>query len=266
MPAIQPARLKHQTAILAADFEKPEQFSKACQNLLELYADRTHRSNLSGNPSPLIETYRVPQPVIKEILYELKTHIHKKPQTALQICISLWDMPILETKLLAAAILDQIPPVPPNRVMEVIQKWLELQPDDMLVNALLDQGLHRLRIEQTDALLAHIESWLTHENNFLRRCGLWAIRNTALDPQFSDLPALFHLLSPFIRTVPPEMSSDLLNILRDLAQHAPQETAYLLRQIIGSSQSADTEWLVRQLFSNFPPQIQKSLRAALYSS
>jgi hypothetical protein len=44
MPAIQPARLKHQTARLAAVFEQPEDFLKALINLLNFYADHTHRA------------------------------------------------------------------------------------------------------------------------------------------------------------------------------------------------------------------------------
>jgi hypothetical protein len=266
MPAIQPARLKHQTVELAAVFEKPEQFLRVCQGLLELYADRTHRSGLSGEPSPLVESYRVPQPVLKEILYELKSQIQTKPQAALIICQSLWDRPILENKLLAAGILGQITPAPPQRILQLIQDWLELQPDDLLINALLDQGLYRLRNEQMEALLAQIEVWLAQENHFIRRCGLWAACYTALDPKFHDLPALFHLISPFIRSVPPDLRADLLNILRDLAHHAPQETAFLLKQNIGGPQSSETAWLTRQLLPDFPAPIQDKLRTALRPS
>jgi hypothetical protein len=265
MPAIQPARLKHQTAELSAFFEQPELFLRVCQNLFELYADRTHRAGLSGEPSPLVESLRIPSPVLKETLYELKPYIIAKPQAALELCQALWMKPILEYKLLAAGMLGQILPEPPQKVLQVIQDWLEKKPDDLLLKALLDQGLLRLRNEQVEALIDHVKTWFSQEELFFRRCGLWAVCYTALDPNFHDLPALFHLITPIIRTVPPELRPDILNILRKLAHHAPQETAYLLRHNISRPQSTETAWLTRQLLSEFPPPIQESLRVALRS-
>lgn len=265
MPAIQPARLKHQTAELAAFFDQPEQFLRVCQKLFELYADRTHRAGLSGKPSPLVESFRIPPPVLKETLYELKPYIIAKPPAALNLCQSLWKKPILEYKLLAAEILGQIPPNPPQPVLQIIRDWLEDKPDDLLLNALLDQGLFRLRNEHIAVLIDQIKAWFSQEEVFYHRCGLWAICYTALDPKFHDLPTLFHLITPFIRAAPAELRPDVLNILRELAHHAPQETAFLLRQNVSRSQSTETAWLTRQLLSEFPPLVQESLRAVLRS-
>ena len=198
-------------------------------------------------------------------MYELKPYIFKKPQAALTLCQSLWEKPILEYKLLAVGILGQIDPNPPQQVLQVIRSWLKNKPDDLLLYELLDQGLFRLRNEQFEVLIGQIESWFAQEELFLRRCGLWAICYTALDPKFHDLPALFHLITPFIRTVPLELRPDILNILRELAHHAPQETAFLLRQNITRLQSTEANWLARQLLPEFPPLVQERLRKSLRS-
>jgi len=266
MPAIQPARLKHQTAQLSEVFEQPDLFLRNIHNLLRLYADRTHRTGQAGEPPPILESYRVPQPVLREIILELRPHVLSNPQAALVLCKFLWAEPVLECRLLSSALLGQIPPIHPQLVLEPIQEWLETQPEDRVLKALLDQGFVRIRLEQPEFLKGVIQEWLLHEKTFFIRCGLWALLFTAIDPSFHNLPEIFHLLTPFIRSVSKELRPDILNILQELAHYAPQETAFLLRKNISRPDSSDTAWITRQVIHEFPMPIQESLRNALRST
>ena len=53
MPAIQLTRLRLQTAGLAESFANPQAFVRGLHDLLDYYADRTHRPGQSGAPAPL---------------------------------------------------------------------------------------------------------------------------------------------------------------------------------------------------------------------
>jgi len=265
MPAIQPARLKRQTAQLTELFDQPELFLKTLHHLLNAYADHTHRPGMGGEPTPLIESYRLPRPVLREIIFELRPCSREKPQVALILCQRLWSEPILECRLIASAMLGQISTVPPEQVLKIVQVWLEIKPEDQIMQALLDQGLTSIRQTHMAMLIAMIKEWLSSTKPFFIRCGLWALFFIAIDPNFQNLPEVYHLLTPFIRSVPKELRPDILTIFQRLAHHVPQETAFLLRQNLSRSDSSDTAWVARQLIHDFPKTIQESLRESLRS-
>ena len=50
MPAIQPVRLKRQSALLVEQFNNPAAFIRSLHHLLEFYADRVHRPGQAGEP------------------------------------------------------------------------------------------------------------------------------------------------------------------------------------------------------------------------
>jgi hypothetical protein len=266
MPAIQPARLKHQTAHLAAVFEQPEDFLKALINLLNFYADHTHRPGQGGVPLILLESYQVPGPVLREIIFELKPIARAKSQATLRLSQFIWQEPNLECRLIAAALIGQIPPFPPEQTVDVIQEWLEIKPEDRIIQTLIDQGMGRLRREQTAYYLDMVKEWLSRSSFDYRRYGLWALYYLAVDPDYRNLPEIFNLLTPFLRSIPNELRPDILNILQNLAHHAPQETAFLLKQNLNRSDASDITWLTRQLIQEFPQPIQVNLRESLRSN
>jgi hypothetical protein len=263
MPAIRPARLKHQTAQLASVFEQPEQFLKVLYNLLNFYADRTHRPGQGGVPLPLLESFQVPGPVLREIIFELKPIARTKPQATMLLSQDIWQQPILEYRLIASALIGQIPPSPPQEIIQVIQEWLEIKPEDRIMQTLIDQGMLRLRHEQAFVYMEVVKEWLSRSEFKYQRYGLWALYYLAIEPDYRNLPEIFYLLSPFLRSIPNELRPDILNILHNLAHYAPQETAYLLRQNLNRSDVSDIAWLTRQLIQEFPQPIQDSLRESL---
>jgi hypothetical protein len=263
MPAIQPARLKHQTAQLANVFEQPEQFLKALYNLLNFYADRTHRAGQGGVPLPLLESFQVPGPVLREIIFELRPIARAKPQATMLLSQTIWQEPSLECRLIASALIGQIPPSPPEEIIQVIQEWLEIKPEDRIMQTLIDQGMVRLRREQISVYMNVVKDWLSRSEFEYQRYGLWALYYLAIDPDYRNLPEILHMLTPFLRTIPNELRPDILNILQNLAHYAPQETAYLLKQNLNRSDASDIAWLTRQLIQEFPQPNQDNLRESL---
>src|SRR3989304_215281 len=102
MPAIQLARLKIQSAQLSEDFVRPDKFVRGLRDLLELYADRTRRSGQFGEPAPLLPAFKVPAPVLRQVLKDLAPMATGDPQGGLALCEALWAEPFLEFRLLAA--------------------------------------------------------------------------------------------------------------------------------------------------------------------
>jgi hypothetical protein len=260
MPAIHPARLKIQVAQLAAQAHEPTTFIRALHNLLDIYADRTYRPGQAAEPPPLLDTYKTPAPVFRQIIQVLNSIAIMTPPSALALCDALWAEPYLEFRLLAVSMLGQIPPVSPESILGRLQTWIESRPEDRLMEALLTWGFSSLRKQVPDVLLELIESWLLAADISTRQVGLKAMLSLLSDPSFDNLPALFRLLGPLLRVVPSPLRLDLLDVLRSMAHRSPQEMAYVLRQNLTATDSSDTPWLLRQVLPEFPPDVQDNLR------
>jgi hypothetical protein len=263
MPAIQPARLRQQAALLAESFDQPAAFIRSLTHLLEYYADRAHRPGQAGEPAPLVPAYNVRPPVLRQLIRELSVQAQEHPETTLILCDALWEKGILEFCLLSASLLGQIPPSASEAVMERIQRWLDSRLDYRLAQALLDTGLVRIRRARPDDLLVNIETWLDAEDTFTRKTALRALTPLAQDETFHNLPAIYRLVQPLCRTAPSPLRTDLLDLIEALARRSPRETAFFLKQTLDIPQSPDTPWLIRQILRSFPPEVESGLRLAV---
>jgi hypothetical protein len=229
--------------------------------LFDFYADRAQRSGRSGEPQPLVTAYHVRPPVLRQVLAELARRADEQPEHALALCEALWNEPYLEFRLLAAAFLGQIPTRPPEEVQRRLQIWLVSKPEVRLSQALLDQGLRRMRLENPEAAIALAAGWLEAGNDvYQQQLGLRALLPMINDLRFENLPVFFRLIVPLTRTAPTALRPDLLDVLESLARRSPPETAFFLRQTLDTPNSPDTPWLIRQCLRAFPDELQASLR------
>ena len=263
MPAIQLARLRIQAAQLASLFDQPESFCRELTDLFELYADRVHRPGQSGEPPPLIPRYNISAPLLRHLYHEMAPIARLHADRTLALCDVLWADPFLESRLLASDLLGQAPLRSPDQTLYRVERWASESTDKRLLDSLVRQGLERLRLEQPSILIQQAGSWLGTGDPNLQRLALAAIIPIVEDSTFENLPAIFHLLAPYIRKAPQSIRADIIDTLRTLAKRSPSETAYFLRQGLEISEGTDTPWLIRQTLVDFPPDIRESLREAL---
>lgn len=263
MPAIQLARLKHQTAKLVDLFDQPAEFVHELYQLLDLYSERTHRPGQSGEPPPLLESFKAPPPVLRQIIIELKPWVDSNPDKAYGLIDKLWAEPYLEIRILAAWILGSIPITSAEIILNQVQTWIWSDIDNQLMDIVLDQGLEKVRLESPDALINRIGQWLSKPEIFSQQVGLRALIPLLSSQQYENLPIIFHLLAPFARKAPLRIRPDILELLQTLARRSPRETAYFLHQNLEAPENPDTAMLTRQCLSAFPLDIQAKLRSAL---
>ena len=261
MPSIQPARLKQQAAMIAELYPDSQALVRSLRALFETYTDHTHRAGLSNPPSSLLVTYRVPAPVLRQVLVDLKPRVRQQPEAALALCDALWSEPIYEFRLLAISLLGLIDPQPAEPVIERLRSWIKPLPEEPLLACLVDTGLARLRQENLTSLLPLVKEWLGTQEQDSQKGALWILKSLATDPAHQDLPSVFRMLTPYLRLAPPALRPDILEVLVALAHRSPQETAHLLHQSLAVSDNTDTAWLIRQVLAEFPEEIQKNLRS-----
>lgn len=265
MPAIQPARLRQQAALLAQHFDQPDAFVRNMQFVLDFYAERIRRPGLKGKPAAILPAYQVPQPVLRYLLQELAPLAAADPETGMELCDTLWDQDILEYRLLACLLLGNIPVDSPEPVLRRVRLWVAFQPENMLLEVLFGSGLLYLRRQYPQAVLDLAESWLLGSTPLEKQLGLRILSSLIKEPGFDNLPVLFRMIHPLCQSNPAEVRPDLLDLLESLARRSPQETAHFLRQTVNLPDSPQTPWLIRQVLHAFPEVTQKSLRQTLRS-
>ena len=263
MPAIQPARLRQQVAELAEHFDDPPEFSRSLHLLLDFYSDRARRPGKTGRPGPLLTAYNVRSPVLRMLVQELNPLIQDNPEGGLELCDALWSEPYLEFRLLAAMLLGQIPPYPPEPITDRLKRWITTDVEFYLIEALLVHGVEQLHNEQPQVFLQLIESWMESTIIFEQQLGLRTLVQLINDPRFENLPVFFRMIQPLCQAAPAALRPDLLDVLAALAHRSPQETAYFLRQCLMFPDAPDTPWLIRQSLSKFPDESQTNLRQAM---
>lgn len=263
MPAVQPARLRQQAALLSQHFDDPPAFVRGLHHLLDFYADRTHRPGQSGAPPSLVEAYNVPAPVMRLLLQIFQPLVEEKPAQAIRLGDTLWKQPYLEFRQLAAGILGSLPAEPPEPVLNRIQLWAENAEDQRIVDLLLDTGAGQIRRRSPEVLVNFLEVWLSDPAETRQGLGLRTLRFLVSEQAYENLPVFFRLLQPLVRETSPKLRFEVLDVLHALALRSPQETAFFLSQNLKGTHSQDTAWLIRQLYDVFPVDIQVQLRATV---
>jgi len=264
MPAIYPARLKTQVEELLKQSGNPKAFVHNLHSLLDFYSNRSFKPGQSGEPSPLIAQYNVPPPVLRKVITDLKPFIILDQQIALNLIDALWAEPFLEFKQLAAKLLGLLQPNPPEVIFDRIFAWGTSKCDDQLQRTVVIEGSTRLRQEMPNEYLHQVKNWLADENIVIQQIGLQAIHALLSQNQFGNLPAIFRVLTPQIRSPQPQLRADILEVVELLARHSPQETAAFLKQnLVHKAESPAILWIIRKSVHFFPSEIQESLRIIL---
>ncbi|PWB55093.1 MAG: hypothetical protein C3F13_05065 [Anaerolineales bacterium] len=266
MPAIQPARLKHQVADLVSKYDQPDVFLRTIRALLDSYSDYTRRPSQAGIPSSLLESYNAPPPVMRQVWHELSRLIEPHPQEMLCLADTLWSEQNYDLQLLATRILGQLPTQPPELVLQHLQTWVTSDLDRRVLDGLLEHGVKRFQVEAPAPLLELVSSWLSSPELSAKHAGLRALPPMIDQVGQSYLPTIFRMVTPYLRFAPTRLRPDILVVVRALIRCSPSETAYLLRQNLTVPDNPDTAWLIRQVLGDFPYETREGLKAALKPS
>jgi hypothetical protein len=264
MPAIDLARLKKQTANLADLFDQPPAFLRELREILDFYVNHSLRS-LSVAPSSVLPTYRTPSVVLRHLETELGPLAARQPIQALELADALWDEGWLETRLLAAFLLGRIPPQE-ERLLARLTAWTQAVRDPSVRAALLTTSLTRLRKETPDLFLVLVKEWLYPTRKRLWSNGIQALVPLVASEEFDNLPPIFEIISPILKASPAALQFDMQELLIALYKKSPDETMYLLQQILKSTKKELPAVNLRRMLPDLPPDMQEQLREVLRES
>jgi len=261
MPAIDIARLKKQTAHLADIFDQPEEFLREHREILDYYVNHTLRSQ-GVAPSSVLPTYRTPPVVLRQIETALGRVAEDQAIQALELADALWDEGWLETRLLAAFLLGRIPPQE-ERLLARLTAWTQQVRDPDVRSALLTTSLTRLRNETPDLFLILVKEWFHPARQRMWSNGIQAIVPLVNNPEYDNLPPIFDLVEPLVRSSPAALQFDMQELLTALYNASPDETVFFIAQILKKTKSPLPAVSLRRMSSDLPETFQASLREIL---
>ena len=265
MTAVNPTRLRFQMQGVMAFFGSPVEFHQKLRGLFSLYANYALRFGDDARPinRPLIPTFNLPHPVMRQLRLDLKPHIEADPQAALEIVDQLWEDDYYEIKHTAIWIIGAIHIEDPQPYLDRVQLWLTPGLDYVLKTELLSIGTRSLQEKFPAAWEALILSLLSKSEPEMIALGIQALAEGAKSPDFKNLPAIFRLASPFIRDPHSAYTRDLEDLIEALAQLSPRETGYFLKQILSVSVARETLRLIKNCLSAFPEEVREDLKSTL---
>ncbi len=256
MPAIDLLRLRQQVARLSEFFFLPEEFVKHLRALLEMYHNPTLRPTQASTPLSLF-SYRTPPMVLRAIEQELRELAVSYPEYALELADALWKEEVLETRLLAAFLLGQIPPRE-EWLLARLMAWSNQVRDAQLRTMLLENGLERMRRETPQLFLSLIAEWLNPQRPQLWENALQALIPLLEDKDFENFPPIFNLLRPVLEHASPMIQNEIAAVLEHLLRRVPHETVFTFRQWLVEAGPQSGLWrTLRRLLPLLSPAAQQ---------
>ncbi len=259
MPAIDLARLRKQANRLADFFFLPDEFMKHLREMLDFYVNYTLRTKENVAPGSNLKTYRTPSAVLTHIENELRVVAEANPHFALELADVLWDEGALETRLLAAFLLGRIPPQE-ERLLPRLTAWTQQIRDPEVRSALLSTSLTRMRKETPNQFLELVREYLHPERTRTWTNGIQALLPMIADTSYTNLPPILDLVEPIIEEAPSTLQNDLADLIIALYRASANETTFMLKHILTTSENPMTVITMRRISTSFPPPLQRELR------
>ena len=259
MPAIDLARLRKQANRLADFFFLPDEFMKHLREMLDFYVNYTLRTKENVAPGSNLKTYRTPSAVLTHIENELRAVAEANPHFALELADVLWDEGALETRLLAAFLLGRIPPQE-ERLLPRLTAWTQQIRDPEVRSALLSTSLTRMRKETPNQFLELVREYLHPERTRTWTNGIQALLPMIADTSYTNLPPILDLVEPIIEEAPSTLQNDLADLIIALYRASANETTFMLKHILTTSENPMTVITMRRISTSFPPPLQRELR------
>ena len=182
---------------------------------------------------------------------------------AVNLVYALWNAGSLETRLLAARLLGNIPPAEAVAALAHLPDWLAVSTDKVIRQVLLEDAFARLRRDNAEVFFLLLEDWLKSPRATWQMWGLQALIPLLQDPNFENLPAVFRILRPTIQSAGPVTQLDLRACLEALERLSLSETTAFLREVIHDNPKPMMLRIMRRILPGLSQELQEALRESL---
>lgn len=259
MTAINPARLKIQTAELGELIGQADKFVPQLHDLLLFYSARVRQTSLSRTPLTL-QAYQVPEPVIQALETEIADRLEGDSEAGYSLVEALWKERWVEFRRLAVHVLGILPTEEPDRILSQIQIWLEKCNSEDIRRLLMTEGMTRLATEKPEQSLLFLKELISSGSKENHQAVLFGLELFAKNPSYANLPLLYKFLSQILRGEENGLVKEISTLLLVLASRSEQEVTYFLIKHLDPPSKPRIYRVIRQVIRQLSPENQRLLR------
>ena len=264
MTAINPTKLKIQSAELGDTFHDIPGFISGMHDLLTFYSDRVRQPDLSKT-SLSLKTYQVPAPVLRALELELSTFLETEPGQGLKLIDALWQEEWLEFRQLAINLLGYIPTSMSRKVLDRIHFWISKSTSEELNRQIMSKAVAGLITEKPSQVLDLLKTLSSTSDRADQQAAVFGLMQFAHYPEFEDLPKIYQILKDILIIDETGLTKDISALIQLLQKKSDQETAYFLVRQMAFASKPRIYKIIRQVLPNFSEASQQILRDNLES-
>ncbi len=259
MPAVDPARLRKQIAGLMRYFGDAEAFHQHTSDLFSRYANWVLKLGDDVQPEAQMPTYHLSPPVMRLFQQDLKAFCLEDTTQALFVADELWSDSYYEVQLIAIHILHILPLNNVEPFYNRLEKWISPQQDRAINEKLWVVAAEKLQHKFQDQWEKLIQKYLDHSDEEMINLGILGLSMGIRQSGFTNLPAIFRLISPLIQAPSSSIRQSLMDLLKVLIEISPTETSVFLKQNFSVDPTPDALLLLKNCIPYFPETYQKNL-------
>lgn len=264
MAAIDLTRLNQQIAGLVDFYLDPPVFQARLHALLDFYHRYSHRKQRDSIPSTFMRVYDLPPQVIPQIEAGLKAlPAAANPSATFALADHLWQDDYFEARDLAVFLLGKLPITEEDALLDWIFARLQQPLDRAVAQALLCKASATIQAQHPQGWDNLIWRLLQEPNTRLNNFGLLALILSIPQKSLTEFPAIYRSIRPFLQAYSDDLEVNLSRVVALLAQRSPEETAYLLKEVLADTSGKTLEQRVRSYLGFFDDDLKASLQSAL---
>ncbi len=261
MPAINLLKLDKQLNDLLWSFTDPPEFIIKLENLLDQYSNTTYQPGADILKSVEKPEINVPLLVLNRMDLALSQAVSEHPDSALDLCIIIWQSPNLELHTAAARILGQVPMSHSDMVLMMLEKQASKTSSQTSLNDLVTNATVTIRSSDPEILVEKSRKWCQSSENPIKMLGLNMLSVLISDISFENIPAVYSILEKMLNDELPIIYQDpFYQILEKLLKRSPIETSFFIRECYEKKPSSK---MISRLARKCLPDMQEPSKSIL---
>jgi hypothetical protein len=175
----------------------------------------------------------------------------------------LWSDSYYEVQLIAIHILHILPLNNVDPFYNRLEKWISPQQDRAINEKIWTIAAQKLQNKSQDQWEKLIQKYLDHSDEEMINLGILGLSMGIRQSEFTNLPAIFRLISPLIQAPSSSIRQSLVDLMKVLIELSPTETSVFLKQNFSVDPTPDALLLLKNCIPHFPETYQKNLSSLL---
>lgn len=221
--------------------DRPAEFTKGLQELLQCLVDREATRNYQRIIPDTGRFYGVPKPILWIIASEVGKFIQKEPEKAQGLLKVIWAEGSFEAKQIAGKSLERFGPKHPKTCLDFVSSALPGLDNWSVCDSLAMYGVEPIVYSSPELVLPLSEKWIQSTDEWIRRFGVVTLRGYK---RVRTTERVFELLDMVMEDKSRDVRKAESWILREITKGNPDEVAEFLLKWAKANPSKEARWVI----------------------